>query len=385
VARLVLVDTADALPGLLPLHAWTALMSSDLILVGDADHPFAPHLADAELRVEVAGADTDDGARPLSRTDLLSGVTQTDKRRAERVVDRVRAVGEVAYLFGPADHEGFTRLLGMEAARSGIEVEVVYFGLQPPGTTLLELVSVMTRLRGPGGCPWDAEQTHLSLARYAVEEVYELVEAISSGDADAVREELGDVLLQVVFHAEVARTSGGAFDVDAVARGIVDKLVRRHPHVFADAQVADAAGVAANWERLKAAEKPERTALFDGVPTAQPALQYTEQLQRRAARAGFDWDADVEAAHRVRLELDEFLAAADDDARAHEVGDLLMSVVGLARRHGLDPELALRSAARRFRTRLESVLADVDHEAGTTTWSRAEWLDRWERAKSLES
>jgi XTP/dITP diphosphohydrolase len=379
VARLVLIDTADALPGLLPLHAWSALMSSDLVLVGAPDHPFREHLELAELRVEVLGEGTGDAA--LSRSDLLSGLAPRDKRRAELAVDRAREVGEAVYLFGPGDAEPFTRVLGMEAARAGLEVEVVYFGLQPKGTALLELVEVQRRLRAPDGCPWDAEQTHESLAHYAVEEVYELLEAIAGGDADALKEELGDVLLQVVFHAQIAQDEG-RFDIDAVAKGIAEKLVRRHPHVFGDAVAEDAAGVVANWEELKAAEKPERTGLFDGVPPAQPGLGYVEQLQTRAAAQGFDWDADTEAAERVRLELDEFLAAGDDDERAKEIGDLLMSVVGLARRHRIDPELALRSAAARFRTRVETIAATSDRPLRDL--SRDEWLDLWEKAKTAD-
>jgi len=232
-------------------------------------------------------------------------------------------------------------------------VEVVYFGVAPKGATLLELVAVQQRLRAAGGCPWDAEQTHASLARYAVEEVYELLEAIASGDPRALSEELGDVLLQVVFHAEIAECDG-AFSIDDVASGLVDKLVRRHPHVFGDETAADADSVVANWEVLKAAERPERTGPFDGVPSAQPALQYAEQLQSRAAKTGFDRSADAEAAQRVRLDLEEFLAAGDDTAREHEVGDLLFGVIGLARRHRVDPELALRGAARRFRARFAS-------------------------------
>ncbi len=381
-ARIVLVHTADALPGLLPLHAWTALMSVDLVLVGAEDHPFRPHLDLAELRVEVVGADAGSGGAALTRADLLSGLDPGDKRRAGVIVDRARAVGEVVYLFGPRDADAFTRVLGMEAARAGLEVEVVYFGLAPKGTALLELVAVQERLRAAGGCPWDAEQTHASLARYAVEEVYELLEAISSADTAALREELGDVLLQVVFHAEIA-AGDGTFTIDDVARGITDKLVRRHPHVFADATAEDSDSVMANWEVLKAAEKPERTGPFDGVPTAQPALQYVEKLQSRAAVAGFDWEADAEAADRVREELDEFLHAADDGDRAQEVGDLLMSVVGLARRHRIDPELALRGAADRFRRRFEAMAAAADGPLAEL--DRQAWLALWERAKSAES
>ena len=378
-ARLVLVDTADELPGLLPLHAWSAIMSSDLVLVGAEDHPFVPHLDMAELRYEIV-KDVDE-PKALSRADLLGGVSPIDKARAEAVVDRARDEGEVVYLFGRTDHEAFTRTMGMEAARGGLEVEVVYFGVRPNGTRMLDLVRVMEQLRAPDGCPWDREQDHATLARYAVEEVYELLEAIDGGDADAISEELGDVLLQVVFHAQIAADAGD-FTIDDVAGGIVDKLVRRHPHVFADTTVADAAEVTANWETLKAEEKPERTGVFDGVAPAQPALGYSEQLQRKAAKAGFEWSADEQAAERVRSELDEFLAADDQTARTAELGDLLLSVVGLARRHGIDSEMALRSAAGRFRRRVEAMVPDPDEDLSGL--SADEWLQRWESAKAAE-
>jgi XTP/dITP diphosphohydrolase len=380
VARLVLVDTSDELPGLLPLHAWSAIMSSDLVLVGTSDHPFVPHLQMAELRHEVV-ADPDE-PRALSRADLLSGVTPVDKARAEWIVDRARDEGEVVYLFGGTDHEAFTRMIGMEAVRASLEVEVVYFGVQPVGTRTLGLVRVMQRLRADDGCPWDREQDHATLARYAGEEVYELLDAIDSRDPAAIAEELGDVLLQVVFHAQIAADEG-TFTIDDVAGGIVDKLVRRHPHVFADTSVADAAEVTANWETLKAAEKPDRTGVFDGVSAAQPALGYTEQLQRRAAKTGFEWSQDSEAVDRIRAELDEFLAAEDDAAREHELGDVLMSVVGLARRHGIDSEMALRAAAGRFRRRFEAMVPELSEDLAAL--GREEWLRRWDAAKASET
>ena len=375
-ARLVLVDTADELPGLLPLHAWSAIMTSDLVMVGSADHPMLPHLDLADLRYEVVAEPAE--SKALSRRDLLSGLSPIDKARAESIVERVKREGEVAYLFGHSDQEAFTRTLGMEAARDDVEVEVVYFGVLPNGSRLLELVRVMERLRAPDGCPWDQEQDHASLARYAVEEVYELLDAIGEGDPDAIAEELGDVLLQVVFHAQVAADKG-TFRIDDVAEGIVAKLVRRHPHVFADTAVADADEVVANWETLKAREKPERTGVFDGVAVGQPAIPYTEQLQRRAAKVGFDWSAETEAVERIRSELGEFLAADDQSQREHELGDLLMSVVGLARRHGIDAELALRSAATRFRRRFEAMTPDPGEDLSAV--GREEWLGRWDSAK----
>lgn len=376
-ARLVLVDTADQLPGLLPLHAWSALMTSELVLVGSAEHPFVAHLDLAELRHEVIGVSGEDAA--LSRADLLSGLAPGEKRQAERVVDRVREVGEVAYLFGSTDSEAFTRTLGMEAARAGVEVEVVYFGVAPKGTRLLELVAVEERLLGPEGCPWDREQTHASLGRYAIEEVYELLEAIESGEPDALREELGDVLLQVIFHAQMAEQSGD-FTIDDVAGGIAEKLMRRHPHVFADTEVADAGEVMANWEELKAAEKPERTGVFDGVVGGQPALQLMGQLQRRAAKVGFDWPDDADALAAVRSELDEVGSAASTEEFARELGDLLGSVVGLARRHDVDPEAVLRASAGRFRRRFEHMVAAAG-ERPLSELTREQWLALWADAK----
>ncbi len=373
-ARLVLIDTADELPGLLPLHAWSALMTTELAIVGHEDHPFADHLAAADLRCEVVPEDV--STAPLTRTDLLGGLSPHDKGRAEWIVDRVRADNEVAYLFGATDTEAFTRTLGMEAARAGVEVEVVYFGVAPRGTKLLELVAVEERLRGPEGCPWDREQDHATLARYAVEEVYELLEAIREGDDEAIREELGDVLLQVVFHAQIAADEG-RFGIDDVASSISQKLIRRHPHVFADVIAEDAGTVMANWEQLKAAEKPERTGPFDGVTVAQPAVPYAEKLIGRAAKAGFDWPSDADAVAQVRQELEEVVAAAPEE-RGAEVGDLMLAAVGLARHYGVDAEMALRGAAERFRSRFEAMverapapLGELDDDALRSLWAAA--------------
>jgi XTP/dITP diphosphohydrolase len=203
------------------------------------------------------------------------------------------------------------------------------------GERFLDLVEVMDRLRSPGGCPWDAEQTHATLVKYLLEEAYETAEAIEDGDDDALREELGDVLLQVVFHARIAQNEQG-FDIDDVAAGIADKLVRRHPHVFAGAQANTAGDVEANWEALKAAEKG-RTSAADGVPLAQPALALAAALVGRAAKAGLDVSVPgvIEAPEVVDQE---------------SIGDLLMAVVALARDAKVDPEGALRAAARRYRT-----------------------------------
>jgi len=373
--RLVLIDTVDQLPGLLPLHAWSALSATDLVLVGDDDHPMVEHLAGAELRYEVVPEPDEPAA--LSRRDLLGGVDPLQRARVTWIVDRVREAGAVAYLYGAPDTEAFTRALGMEAARSQVEVEVVYFGVAPAGVGLLELVDVEQRLRGPDGCPWDREQDHATLARYAVEEVYELLEAIAAGDDEDIAEELGDVLLQVVFHAQIA-ADDGRFDIDTVARGIVTKLVRRHPHVFADATADDAASVMANWEQLKAAEKPDRAGVFDGIVEGQPAIPLAVALQQRAAKRGFVWPDVDGALAKVREELAE-LERADGVHQAHELGDLLLAVIAVARQLSIDPELALRAGASRFRVRFERALAlaaDAPEDI-----SPAEWRRLWDAAR----
>jgi XTP/dITP diphosphohydrolase len=219
---------------------------------------------------------------------------------------------------------------------------------QPAGDRLLELVAVMSRLRRE--CPWDAKQTHGSLAPHLLEESYEALEALESGDPEALREELGDVLLQVMFHAEVAseRTDGTGYTIDDVAGGIADKLVRRHPHVFADVTVSGADEVKQNWDAIKAAERAAKTggpgSVLDGVPFGQPALALAAQLQRRAERAG----APPELA-----DLDRAAGPADAEASPSEIGAELFALVARARAAGLDPELELRSAARAYRARVE--------------------------------
>jgi XTP/dITP diphosphohydrolase len=197
-----------------------------------------------------------------------------------------------------------------------------------PGSALLRAVEVMDRLRSPGGCPWDAEQTHESLAPYLVEESYETVDAIHSGDATALREELGDLLLQVLFHARLAEEASEPFGIDEVAGDLVEKLMRRHPHVFGDVTVASAAEVNANWDAIKRAEK-QRSSATDGIPLGQPALSLAAKLISRSAKAGLSVPAPA--------------------GSGHEIGEKLFAVVGEAVQAGVDPELALREVARGYR------------------------------------
>ncbi|MEO8477518.1 MAG: nucleoside triphosphate pyrophosphohydrolase [Actinomycetota bacterium] len=220
------------------------------------------------------------------------------------------------------------------------------------GGRLLDLVKVMARLRGPGGCPWDAEQTHRSLARHLLEETHELLEAIDAGDADAIRDELGDVLLQVVFHAEMA-ADAGVWDIDDVAEGLVKKLIYRHPHVFGEVVVSGADEVLVNWEKLKVAEQGARAAVDDGIPVSLPALARAAKVQRRAAGWGFEWRSVEGAIAALREEVDELASAADPSHAEEELGDVLFATVAVGRMHGIDAETALRQTVRTFSGRYE--------------------------------
>jgi tetrapyrrole methylase family protein/MazG family protein len=220
------------------------------------------------------------------------------------------------------------------------------------GERLLDLVRVMARLRGPGGCPWDHEQTHASLARHLLEESHEVLDAIDADDRDLLREELGDVLLQVAFHAQIA-ADDGAWDVDDVAEGIVRKLIRRHPHVFGTVEVSGADEVLLNWERIKAEEKGEEGALEDDIPATLPALARAAKVQRRAAGRGFAWRSVQRALGALREEIAELESHTDADNAEQEIGDVLFATVAVARSLGVDAESALRRTTRSFAERYE--------------------------------
>lgn len=234
------------------------------------------------------------------------------------------------------------------------------------GTRLLDLIRVQARLRAPGGCPWDAEQTHETLARHLLEETHELLEAIDADDSDAIRDELGDLLLQVTFHAQIA-ADDGRWDVDDVAEGLVEKLIHRHPHVFGDVEVSGSDEVLMNWERLKAEEKTKQEGggpalLEDDIPATLPALARAGKVQRRAAGWGFEWRTPRSALAALREEVDELASAIESggpDNVEEEIGDVLFSVVAVARKLGVDGESALRRTTRGFADRYERFTAAV--------------------------
>jgi MazG family protein len=217
-----------------------------------------------------------------------------------------------------------------------------------------ELTDIVHRLRAPGGCPWDREQTAASLKPYVIEEAYEVVEAIDGGRPAELREELGDLLLQVALQSEIAAEQG-AFDVEDVVRGISRKLIGRHPHVFGEVAVDGAREVLVNWEKIKQAEKRER-GLFDGLPSSLPGLLKAARMGEKAGRVGFDWAGPGPVRDKVAeelAELDEAVAAGDPREIGHELGDLLFAVAQWARHLGQAPEEALREGCRRFRERFE--------------------------------
>jgi MazG family protein len=255
------------------------------------------------------------------------------------------------------------------------------------GAAFAELVDVMRRLLGPEGCPWDREQTLASLRPYLLEEAYEVLEALDGGDPVEHCEELGDLLMQIVFQAEL-RDAEGAFKLADVPRGIADKLIRRHPHIFSDARAETPAEVEAQWDAIKAEEKRAKGAgggALAGVPAALPALARAQKISRRAADVGFDWpDADG-CRRKVEEELDEIdraRADGDQDAVAAEVGDALYALVSLSRKLGVDAELALREATSRFERRfahMEEDLARAGSEMAKVSLDELE--ERWQRAK----
>jgi MazG family protein len=257
-----------------------------------------------------------------------------------------------------------------------------------PAAALEALLVLMQRLRDPqSGCPWDRQQTHASLAPFTIEEAFEVVDAIGRDDVERLRDELGDLLFQIVFHARLAEEQG-RFDFAAVARGIADKLVRRHPHVFQDPKSVAIAELHVSWEAQKARERASagaRSALAD-VPLALPALVRAAKLGRRARRVGFDWDSAAGVRSKVAEELaeiDQALASGRADAVAEEIGDLLFTIANWARHLEFDAEDALRAAALRFERRFEHMERTAGQRGlALEGLSGAQWEELWSAAKA---
>jgi XTP/dITP diphosphohydrolase len=300
-ARIVLLVTSPRLPaGLLTAAAWDLVRAHPVFAAADGEQASA--LRAAGVAVTLVDPDPEALVRALAAHD------------------------SIVWLAGPAGDEDFARRLGMRLAREPAlaELELMYGSWDPPGARLLDAVAVMDRLASPGGDPWKRQQTHASLAPYLLEESYEAYDAIAAGDLDALREELGDVLLQIVLHARLAEDlpEDRRWNVDDVAGGLVDKMVRRNPHVFAGAEVDGVDAITENWERIKQAEKSRDSAL-EGIALSQPALALAAKILHRASRAGVEVP----------------LPSGDD------LGSVLLRAVAQARADGLDAEAALRTAA----------------------------------------
>jgi XTP/dITP diphosphohydrolase len=326
----VLLSSPRVAPGLLTWQAWSALRAADRLLTGSAGHPLIPALTSSGLVPVVADA-------PLSSDVAALAAFLSDEA----------ADASVVWLAPPGAELEPALLAGLS-----VPYQVLLGSHDLPGAHLLDLVSIMDTLRV--SCPWDREQTHSSLLRYLLEEAYEAAEAIEASDLAALREEIGDVMFQAFFHARIAAErplDEGGFTIDDVADTLAAKLIRRHPHVFGSVSASSAAEVNTNWEEIKKAERAAKAALagdpasgevaapsvLDGVPFGQPALSLAAQLQRRAQRAGIAVSAVPADGGAVTGEL-----------TGERAGDALMALVARVREAGLDPELELRAAARRF-------------------------------------
>jgi tetrapyrrole methylase family protein/MazG family protein len=246
------------------------------------------------------------------------------------------------------------------------------------------LVEIIARLRAPDGCPWDRKQTHPSLRGNLLEECYEALHSIDEGDSGKLCEELGDLLMQVALHSQIA-AEAGEFELEDVIRGINTKLIHRHPHVFGAQKVNSAEEVAHNWEALKQAERGAGSSILESVPRQMPALGYSQEIQRRVAQVGFDWEDIDGVIDKLAEEVGEFRRAGDQEQRAGEFGDLLFTLVNIARRMGVDVESALRQANQRFYRRF-TYMEEVCRKRGVNIGELSfdEQNELWDEAKKKQ-
>lgn len=244
-----------------------------------------------------------------------------------------------------------------------------------------KLIEIIDILRSENGCKWDREQTHESLRRNMLEEAYEAVDAIDDNDMKHLREELGDVLLQVVLHAQIAKEEN-AFNIEDVAKDISDKLIHRHPHVFGNVKVNSTEEILDNWEKLKKEEKPHRTSVMDGISKAQSALMSAQKISKKAVKVGFEWPDEKTLYECVYSEIEEFSQAKTPENKEEELGDILFAVVNLARWNKIDAEQALLKANKKFIKRFKLMEQSAGKELEHL--SLEEWDCLWKKAKSFE-
>ncbi|WP_018634637.1 MazG family protein [Parafrankia elaeagni] len=405
----LVVTSARVAPGLLTAAAWDLLRSVPVWTANPA-HPQLAALRAAGVEVSLLPdlPDLPDQADPVAQ--VRAAVAAAVAAAATAGDPAVEPAGarqpeRIAWLLDPATPNAVDQALSAAGAAAGIDLLTATQDL--PGSALLDAVAVMDRLRSPGGCPWDARQTHASLAPYLLEEAYEAYQAIEDGDLTELREELGDVLMQVLFHARVAAEAGPrGWDVDDVATGLAAKLIRRHPHVFGDVAVSGADEVVTNWDAIKAQEKG-RKSVTEGVPLSAPALSLTAKLLRRAGKLGFPLalalppedgepgrpDAPAGPAGLVGLAVALARGAGTgtgtgtvdpavaDGIDEEWIGELLFAAAALAGAHDVDPEAALRGRARVFRDRLaRAEHAALDGGREPARLDAAGWGALWEAA-----
>ncbi len=243
---------------------------------------------------------------------------------------------------------------------------------------LERLIEIIDILRSENGCKWDREQTHATLKRNMLEEAYEAVDAIDDNDMKHLQEELGDVLLQVVLHSQIAKEEK-AFNIEDVAKGISDKLVHRHPHVFSDVKVSSTQEILDNWEKLKKEEKPHRTSIMDGISKSQSALMSAQKISKKAVKVGFEWPNEESLYDCVQSEIKEFKEAKTQDEKEDELGDILFAIVNLARWNKIDAEQALLRANKKFTSRFRAMEENTTKELEHLTLE--EWDTLWKKAK----
>jgi len=316
------------------------------------------------------------------------GLATAVKRTLRTVYPADFEVRLVHYAGLPQERVETARLDQLDRSPENGPLSSLYLPALSPGSSLEAFQEIIAHLRAPDGCPWDREQNHASLRTYLLEEAYEVLTALDAGDPDAMREEFGDLLLQIVLHAQIASESG-TFTMADILQGVYSKIVRRHPHVFGDHRAKDAQAVLQNWEKLKAEERAEKgkaeASLLSGVALALPALVQAEEYQRRAARVGFDWPEIQGVLAKVEEELQEVYAAREDGERAGEVGDLLFAVVNLARWYHIDAESALRESNARFRERFGFIEAEARRLGKDLSEMPLEEMEAlWQAAKKRE-
>lgn len=351
--NLYLLTTSPRLPtGVMTAQAWELLRTYPVFAGSDSGTVEAVRAAGTKVTI-VSGSAAEQAEQ------FRRGVTPASGASVTFVGDGGDVASGAVWLVGTDGDQVFARALGQQllrtpASASQPQLELVYGSWDPPGARLLDVVEVMNQLRSPGGCPWDAEQTHASLLPYLLEEAYEAYDAVQSGNRDDIIEELGDVLLQAVFHARLAEDApeGERWNIDDVAASLVNKLVSRHPHVFAGESVTDSGEVLANWEQIKHAEKSRSSAL-DGVARSQPALSLARKYLSKAGKFGLDVPAPA---------LPSGITVPAD---SEQLGDLLLAIVAEARELSLDAEAALRDAADRYAGQVRAAEAATPRAAET--------------------